>query len=182
MKPFTEEIRYEYPLTAESLVVDAGAYRGDFTAEIVNRYNCNVIALEPVECFYQGVRDRFSGNPKVQCLQVGLGSSERTTTFRIKGCMTGQFADSGEEAQVRLVPLGELASGPIDLLKLNIEGMEFDVLESLPNVPVCRNIQVQFHPVLPGCEARWKWIRERMLQAYELTFDFPWVWENYRLK
>ena len=53
MKEFTEEERYNYNLTENSLVIDAGAYHGHFSKRIWDKYRCRVIALEPSEEFFK---------------------------------------------------------------------------------------------------------------------------------
>ena len=45
---FKEKLRYKYPLTKDSVVLDVGGYKGTFAAEIVRRYGCHVYVFEPV--------------------------------------------------------------------------------------------------------------------------------------
>jgi hypothetical protein len=44
-----EHIRYEYDLKPESIVVDLGAYRGEWANEMHKRYGCMVVVVEPIE-------------------------------------------------------------------------------------------------------------------------------------
>lgn len=178
---FTENIRYDYPLTPDSRVIDAGGYKGAFAREIDWRYNCWINVYEPVfaeECLAGLPRTR-----KIAFYDVGLAGSARRDRFCIKGDMTGAFAQ-GETKDVELVDVMDVVWGNIDLLKLNIEGLEFEVLERLLANPEAlariKNIQVQFHPIVHDAEARYQSIRERLLQHYELTYDFPWCWQNFK--
>ena len=71
-----------------------------------------------------------------------------------------------------------------DLLKLNIEGGEFSVLEALLDRDLVKkigNIQVQFHGCIPDAAARRDKIRERLAATHHLTYDAPFVWENWEL-
>lgn len=194
MKPFEESDRYLYNLSPDSLVIDAGAHKGDFTAEIVRRYDCQVIALEPVKRFYKIVSERFKDSPKVTVLNSGIGYGTGLARMFVKGDMTGEFAQGQEWERVYLRGIIEFLDTycqfgrTIKLLKLNIEGGEFDVLERLLDCqPVSRlyltkNIQVQFHSVVPDAEARYQQIHTALLKTHHLTFDAgPWVWQNYRL-
>ena len=43
-----QTLRLEYPeLTSDSIVFDLGGYLGDFSAAIVERYNCKIYIFEP---------------------------------------------------------------------------------------------------------------------------------------
>lgn len=187
MKPFTEEDRYLYDLTPDSLVIDAGAHKGDFTAEIVRRYDCRVIALEPVVRFYEKVALRFFDAPKVSVVNAAIGAWSYPQHVFIKGDSSGFFADSQEcdIASTWAVKEHLSALPPVDLLKLNVEGAEFEVLShclAYGGIDRLKNIQVQFHSVVPNAEALYDTISGGLLKTHHLTFDAgPWVWQNYRL-
>lgn len=42
-----EYLRYQYKLTPKDVVIDIGAYRGEWAAEIYKRYKCKLILIEP---------------------------------------------------------------------------------------------------------------------------------------
>lgn len=42
-------LRLDYPLDAESIVLDVGGYKGDFTALIHEKFNCRVFVFEPLQ-------------------------------------------------------------------------------------------------------------------------------------
>ena len=94
---------------------------------------------------------------------------------------TGLFA-KGERIEVEIVDaMSIFREKTIDLLKINIEGMEYELLERIvPNN--IKNIQVQFHKIGENYEERYQKIREKLLQTHELTYDFPFVWQNFKLK
>lgn len=191
MKPFTEEDRYLYDLTPDSWVVDGGAHKGTFTTHIVNRYGCRVHAFEPVHEYYERLVGLYDHDKRVFVTRGVLGSSKRTAPVKIyhKGDSSGEFADGEcEFAPPKSYVDIEYVHGigkMIDLLKLNIEGGEFEFLEDILECGkakwLFRNIQVQFHPVVPDAEARYQAIRAALLKTHHLTFDAPWVWQNYRL-
>jgi len=180
MKPFTESMRYEYPLTPDSLVVDVGGYEGRFANTIVEKYGCRVWCFEPV--FYEDIRSKL--HPSILIFEKGLAGSNRTELMHIKGDSTGVFAD-GEAKRVELVDIVDAIQEPVALLKLNCEGCEFEILEALlerGNPLLYDNIQVQFHGVVSDAEDRWLKIRLQLLDTHELTYDAPWCWENYKRK
>lgn len=182
MKPFTEEDRYLYDLTPDSIVIDAGAHKGDFTAEIVRRHDCTVHTFEPIRRFFNETQMRLVACPKVCLSNSGIGSKTEMVRMWVKGDSSGRFADTDNFEDVQMTDAATLPFA--DLFKLNIEGGEFDVLEHCLKEGVIgrfKNIQVQFHPVVPNAEARYQAIRAALLKTHHLTFDAPWVWQNYRL-
>ena len=73
----------------------------------------------------------------------------------------------------------------IDLMKINIEGAEYEVLQHLIDsglIGRITNVQVQFHDCVPFARARRASIRRQLEHTHELTYDFSFVWENWRLK
>jgi hypothetical protein len=74
----------------------------------------------------------------------------------------------------------------VDLLKLNIEGGEYSLLESVikdGNIKVFKNIQVQFHDfVIDNARVRMRNIQRELAKTHQLTYQFEFVWENWQLK
>jgi FkbM family methyltransferase len=192
MKTFVEDLRYDYPLTTDSVVIDAGVYEGRFSKTISEKYGCHVYAYEPVEQFYAGSLQNLSSLKKVHLFNHGLGAYARKTVFGIKGDMTGLFADATgyeiiriENIELIIKYLTSTHSRNIDLLKLNVEGMEFEILESLAQsetVRLVKNIQVQPHGCAPLAAKRWEAIRKDLLLTHKLTYEAEWVWSNYELQ
>ena len=187
IKSFEELMRYTYPLTTESVVWDCGGFKGDFAAEISRRYNCQIRVFEPIPTFYARTASRLSGCANIQVYNYAIGGSSGKLLFQVDGDATGAYATSGHSVLVEkrgILDILQLEAGNVDLIKLNIEGLEFETLECLldsGSAPRFRNIQVQFHRVIPDCEFRYQSIRDRLLQTHTLTLDYPWVWENYTL-
>jgi FkbM family methyltransferase len=184
MKPFTESDRYEYPLTPESLVIDCGVHQGTFSHILHEKYGCQILGFEPVGQFYRQAAERLAPFEKIAVRQAGVGATTRTERMSIKGDMTGIFADNPEFEDVPVIAISEILAGlgEVDLIKINIEGMEFELLEAILDAGLAtqlRNIQVQFHPILPDCERRHAAIRQGLLRTHHLTYDAPWCWENY---
>lgn len=185
MENFREELRYEYNLNPDSVVLDCGGYEGRFADEIFRRYGCTVHVLEPVKPFYDKIVERFHGNPKIHVHNYGIGGENDSVKFSIKGDMTGAYADNPETEEVKIVDVAEILAefGPkIDLLKLNVEGSEFSVLEAMVRwsmLGIVENIQVQWHDVVPDAKYRYDKLQERLARTHHLTFDHGWVWQNW---
>ena len=55
-------LRLNYPLFENSVVLDVGAYKGDWSWQIANKYNCHIYAFEPVPEFHSQIVNRFNHN------------------------------------------------------------------------------------------------------------------------
>ena len=70
----------------------------------------------------------------------------------------------------------------IDLIKINIEGGEYELLERLLDTGLARHIghlQVQFHRFVPGAAERRERIRARLKETHVLHYDYDFVWESW---
>jgi FkbM family methyltransferase len=190
MTEWHENLRYEYDLTPDSVVLDCGGYEGSFAAEIFARYGCRVIVLEPVQEFYEKIVARFKENLKVEVLPFGIGPQTRKVKFIIKGDMSGPLADSGEERNVKILSMaaltGILGLASYDLIKINIEFGEYPLLEDMLKkayITMFKNLQIQFHGKgHPDFEKSRHAIRERLAETHEEQWCFPWCWESWRIK
>jgi FkbM family methyltransferase len=188
IKPWTEELRYAYSLTKNSIVWDVGGFMGNFAKDIYTKYSSQVTVFEPV--FHERVTNFLKPYfPDIKVLPIGLGATTRTETFAIGGDSTGLFLEKnrGEQVTVNIQSIEELfdKNKGIDLLKLNCEGMEFEILESILNLnftPYIKNIQVQFHSCTPDHTARYADIAEKLKKTHFLTYRTPWIWENWQLR
>lgn len=72
----------------------------------------------------------------------------------------------------------------VGLMKVNIEGAEFDLLDHMLEkgcMPMIGNLQVQFHRFVPNAPSRRRTLRSSLKLTHELTYEFYFVWENWRL-
>lgn len=183
-------MRYDYPLTKKSVVVDVGGHVGDFAAEIAGKYDCEIWIFEPLQHFFKKVVERFGSNPdKILMFNSAVGATNGNAIFSIKGTMSGAFADSTDKEAVKVTAIGDIVLAmkgrKIDLLKINAEGGEFEILEAILDLnlaSVFRNIQVQPHPVVPDCENRWMMIDTRLGHTHDLVYHADWCWSGYKLR
>lgn len=192
-KIFEENDRYNYgDLTPESVVIDAGGYEGNFANLIHEKYGCEVIVLEPIKAFYERIGQRFLDNPKIVLMPTGLGAKTGATTMRIKGDQTGALCGEGDAELVAMLGVRDLLEiatrnheRPIALLKLNIEGLEFEVLEAMLDEQLMmhvRHLQVQPHPIVPNAQERWDAICRRVDATHEMTFNKDWCWTGWTIR
>jgi FkbM family methyltransferase len=172
-----EHIRYEYDLKQESIVVDLGAYQGEWATEIHKRYGCQVVVVEPTEY----IRD-FKYGPIVN---KAAGTHEGKMSFGGRAYYSSIFEQGDHEYDCfdvnKLIEHYEV----IDLLKVNIEGAEYDVLNHIIGAGLhgrIKNIQVQFHEIAGVPYELWyNEIFGKLKQTHSLTWHYPFCWENWKL-
>ena len=182
-------LRFVYNLDASSIVFDLGGYEGQWASDIYSRYCCTVHVFEPVQAYADNIRNRFARNPRIQVHPFGLGSSDTEIRIGMGNDGSSVFKEAGQAVIGRLVEakmfLDQHSIVEIDLMKINIEGGEYDLLSHFLDTGVAaqvKNIQVQFHDFVPDAEAKMKGIQERLSVTHSLTYQYEFVWENWMLK
>ena len=182
------ELRFEYDLDADSQVFDLGGYEGQWASDIHARYGCAVQVFEPVEEFAADIQRRFARNPRITIHSFGLGSADSTIRIGLGADCSSAFRAAPQVCPGRLVAADgffERSSiARVDLMKINIEGGEYDLLEHLLDTGLVSrigNIQVQFHDFVPDAEARMRTIQRRLQETHTLTYQVEFVWENWKL-
>jgi FkbM family methyltransferase len=144
------------------LIVDAGAHVGVATHYFKNRYpHARVLALEANPITFALLRKNISHNglDDVRAIHAALAPEAGTIPFFATASdeEPGAWGDSvirqpwheGEATAVVQVPavtLSSLLTEPVDLLKLDIEGLETAVLEeSASRLSVVRGMILEFH-------------------------------------
>lgn len=181
-------LRLDYDLSPRSTVFDLGGYEGQWTSDIYAMYRCRVFVFEPVPSFAERIRRRFRNNPDVHVFDFGLGARDETPRIAVARDASSTFRGGTDGTEIRIVEaarfLREHAIDRIDLMKINIEGGEYELLEHLIGaglVPRIGNVQVQFHDFVPAAETRMADIQRGLARTHEATYQFPFVWENWRL-
>lgn len=185
---FSEVMRYEYPLNADSVVFDVGLHKGTFSEEISRRYGCHVHAFEPVDEFREEAIRRLAPYPKVKIHSVAIGLANSQTTIEVRGDTSGFFTEERTNGQqCNVITLDEFLRyyeiPQIDLLKLNVEGSEYGIVERLTDTGLISRVvdlQVQWHRNVEDYAARYADIAMDLRRTHESTYREPWIWENWR--
>lgn len=191
MQTFREELRYDYPLTPASVIIEAGTHEGRWLAGMIERHHCRAYSFEPIVEFFSMAAQRVGGRPGVTISNCGLASSNRTERWKVQGELTGQHSTGAKEEEVVLVDFvawlhamaGQLPA-IIDLLEINIEGGEYELLETIIARGVVhrfKNIQVQFHGVGLTPVERRRGIQDSLAKTHHLTYNESFCWENWEL-
>jgi FkbM family methyltransferase len=185
-----ETLRLDYPLDRNSVVFDLGGYKGDFAHDISARYDCQVYLFEPVREFYETCRDRFAGKDNIRCFHFGLSSQDGT--FQISNEDNGSSivkgnASGGEEVRVESFTqfVADHGIPAIDLIKINIEGGEYDVLPQVISsgfIGKTRFLQIQFHDFIEAAVQKRDAIRRDLARTHRESWNYPFVWESWEIK
>ena len=181
--------RINYNLDENSLVFDIGGFEGLFAQEIFNLYNSNIFIFEPVPLFCNKIEKLFLENQKIKIFRFGLSAKDNTQAIKIKGNESSIYINGKENLKVQFKSISDFFNekkiNHVDLMKINIEGGEFDLLDQLIKsklVTRIDNIQVQFHNFFDNSKDRREGIRKQLKQTHYLTYDYYFVWENWKLK
>jgi FkbM family methyltransferase len=171
-------------------VVDVGANIGYNTVHAARLAGPRgrVVAVEPtpdnLEVLRRNVESAELDNVVVEPVAAGREAGVRALFVRgARSAVNSLFADScyasvTDVLQVAVLPLDELVEGPVDVVKIDVEGAELDVLEGMPRLLRAppKALIVEWHPLLqamagylPDELPRWLLRRGWRLQAASHT-------------
>jgi FkbM family methyltransferase len=138
-------------------VIDCGANIGAFSAAMAERFSCRCHAIEPVMANFARIPDdpriikhnravvgsarelelRLSPDPTRHSIMAESGVDSTTTQGNVMGVTLDQFCRDN-------------ALGEIDVLKMDIEGAEFEVIDRADDrlIRRIRQITIEFHRFL----------------------------------
>ena len=182
-----EKLRCEYDdLNAESLVIDLGGYKGQWASDIYARYNCRVLVFEPVRSFAEKIKARFERNPMIEVFCLALGANRRQEIISLGADGTSVYRNSSEKETIQFEDVAKFFSehgvSSVDLMKINIEGGEYELLPRLFDAGLVnriKHLQIQFHDIGSDSELRMKKICQELEKTHNPTYQYKFVWENW---
>lgn len=185
-----DNMLYEFDgfLNENSIVFDMGSYEGEFYNKIVEKYNSNVHAFEPVEQFYL---DSVKNTPeKVTLNNFALGKENTMFNITFSDNSSSQFIGDGDNViSCQKISFIDYVSNKnienIDLIKVNIEGGEYELLDTILDNNYQNNIDrylIQFHYLSGDPISKRQQIVDKLQQTHEPIFSYPFVWEYWKRK
>ena len=182
--------RLNYGLNQKSIVFDLGGYEGQWASDIFSKYQCTIFIFEPYSIYADNIKKRFELNPCIHLFPFGLSSSNSSSELYISDDASSIYKRAtGSSVSIKLVSFTDFVNenkiSQIDLIKINIEGGEYDILENLIArgwIKNIKNIQVQFHDFVPDAYQRMKAIQGALEKTHQLTYQYEFIWENWQLK
>lgn len=159
---FTHHTYYFETDSPAPVIIDAGAHIGLATLYFKKLYpTANITAIEPNHTNFQLLERNILENRLENVTLVNAALAARpdrtlpffsdqdkswlSTSSFLKGAWNSQQKTT--QSNVQTVSLSQFLTQPIDLLKMDIEGAEFQVLESAaPQLNQIKHILLEFHP------------------------------------
>ena len=184
-----ERFRFDYPLDADSIVLDLGGYEGQWASDLYARQRCRIHIFEPLPDFAQAISARFERNPDIDTHVIALGGSTRTETLGVAGASSSAHKRRAMQVEVRFRDacdwFEETGIAEVALMKINIEGGEYELLERMIEsgfVNRVTDIQVQFHNFVANADSRMAAIQQGLEATHQLSWQYRYIWENWHRK
>ena len=186
-----KSLRLNYPsLSENSIVFDVGGYLGDFAHEIHMKYGCKVYIFEPHPVFFKKCNQRFADN--INIINLNYGLSDISGKFKLTDSVDGSsFLNlKGKDTvicEVRNIfdVLKDLKINNIDLMKVNIEGGEYPLLQHIADknsLGIVNFYQIQFHNFIEEAEKKRQKILITLNRSHTNTWCYKFVWESWERK
>lgn len=184
-----DQLRFNYELSENAYVLDLGGYRGQWASDLYSMYRCKIVVFEPVNAFANYIEKRFKRNLDIKIVRCGLGGKTRDERIAIAADGSSIFRKSDSFETIRIVDVVDWLNDEniafIDLIKINIEGGEYELLERLISsrkINMIRNIQVQFHDLSSDSETQMEKIREQLSRTHKSVYHYKFMWDSWSLR
>lgn len=160
-----EHLRYDYDISENDLCLDLGSYKREWAIGMVKKHRCKVECFDALDNRAAWINDGV----------LSMGGAFYYTSL---------YDDYGVQ-EFRCVDIARFLQKEIGVMKINIEGGEYELLDYIIGKGLhknVKNIQVQFHIIKDfPYEERYNNIKEKLNLTHKLTFRYPYVWENWQL-
>lgn len=174
----------------DSVVMDVGGETGVWAMQIYDKYAPQLKIYEPNPNSVAVLQDRFK-DKSAEIFPFGLGGCNQTCLLSNDGMGSSVFAASRNfnksdkiEVQIRDVRevFEELHLPEVDLIKINIEGGEYELLPRLIETGLVNRfkiIRIQFHDWIPNAFAMRRRIVRQLAKTHDVEWSYPMVWESW---
>ena len=124
-----------FSLPENSIVFDVGGYRGDWTYELLKKNpSATVYIFEPVVSFYDNIKNRYKEQSNVKVFNFGLSDKDREVNISVDADSSSVFTGVASQ-KIKLESIENFIKNHniqrVDLIKINIEGEEYRLMENL---------------------------------------------------
>jgi FkbM family methyltransferase len=177
-------------LTKGRVVLDVGGDTGVWAMELYQRYAPQLCIFEPHPRSVKALQERFAAVDS-KILPFGLGASNQSCQLSDDGMGSSVFDTSrnylvAKKFDIRIRDVQEVFTElnlkEVDLIKINIEGGEYDLLPRLIDTGLvnrCRIVRVQFHDWFPNSFALRRRIVKGLAKTHDVEWSYPMVWESW---
>jgi FkbM family methyltransferase len=144
---FFQEI-YKINLTQEPFIIDCGANIGLSVIYFKHHYpKARIIAFEPDARNYNLLKQNVSafGLSEVELRNEAIWIENTELSFSNEGTMSSKIIEKGDY-KIRGIRLKDLLINPVDLLKIDIEGAEYEVVKDIQSqLHLVKNLFIEYH-------------------------------------
>ena len=185
---YSDLINY-FSLPENPIAFDAGGYLGDWTYELLKKNpSATVYIFEPVISFYDNIKNRYKEQSNVKVFNFGLSDKDRDVNISIEGDSSSVFTGVASQ-KIKLVSIENFIKNHniqrVDLIKINIEGEEYRLMEKVIKsdvMKVFQNFLIQYHRFIDNHVERRNAITSEMETHYKNIFNNEFVWEGWGVK
>ncbi|MCR8826877.1 FkbM family methyltransferase [Pseudosulfitobacter koreensis] len=171
------------------VVLDIGGYLGDWSADMTKRYGVVSHVFEPNPGFAAAMGERFGDYTDVHVHAYAVGSEDGALELSDQANASSALVNEGPTVKGMVRALGavsaDLALGDVAVIKMNIEGGEYDLLPAMIDSGFMQRVDrlvVQFHKYSSEDVARRDAIREGLSHTHVCEWAYPFVWEQWARK
>jgi FkbM family methyltransferase len=179
-----EKLKYSISFNQTGLVLDLGSYLGDYTEVVVkNNPQLTFWLYEPIPEFFSVCANKFHNKENIVVSQKAVSADGRRIKMQIDGLRSRQKSvNFPEGVTIDSISIQEIfdSVSEIQLVKMNIEGMEYECLEQLirtNSLIKAKYLLIQFHNFEKDSQNRRDLLRKQMARDFEIIYTFEWMWE-----
>jgi len=172
---------YTVLVNRDSIIVDLGAHKGEFSAEMGRRFGCKCYAVEALPTLFERIDETLLLHKFNYAMSECDGPVELYVSQNLEGNSIKALSDGGGSVTVDGLTLESLMEkvgiNTIELLKMDVEGAEIGIFEASSDATLERisQITVEFHDFLPDVVSvqQVERIKERLLELdfYMIKFS-----------
>jgi FkbM family methyltransferase len=184
-------------LGPSAVVIDVGAFEGSWSMRLLgqerlrNRGDLRIHAYEPEPGAIERCRQTISDEPRIELHPYGLAGQRRVVRLHVEGPGSTIYEDprashtrEAVEIELRDVAdeLATIGTERVDLVKINIEGGEYELLDRLHEtgwLPRIETLIVQFHEFAPDAYRARRRNRRQLAATHRCTWNYSWVYERW---
>jgi FkbM family methyltransferase len=182
-----EKIHYHHPVSPDGVILDIGAYTGVWIAGLNESTEFGEAHLfEPVSGHLNTLQNRFEDDNRIHIHDYGVDGSTHTSEIAVLDNSSSVYSESNIKEVVELKAASQIVEqfGPkIDIMKVNVEGSEYNIISDLIESGKIKNINtlvVQFHKNVEDYSKKRNHISNSLKKTHTKKIDYPYVWEVWR--
>jgi len=187
-------------LRPSAVVIDVGAYEGSWSLRLLDQErlrdsnDIRIHAYEPEPSAIERCRGAIAGEPRIELHPFGLAGRGRSERLTVLGPGSSIYTEDRagrtlETVEIELRDVVEeleaIGADRVDLIKINIEGGEYELLDRLHEagwVPRINTFIVQFHEFAPDAYRARRRNRRQLAESHRCTWNYSWIYERWDLR